>query len=90
MTLADIIGTLAATLSTATLMPQTFRVLRTRDTRSISLATFAIVCLSTTTWGIYGVMIASWPIIVTNALTFPMGAIILALKIRQIRADRRG
>lgn len=90
MTPADIVGTLAAVVSTTTLLPQTIRVLKTRDTRAISLATFAIVCASATLWGIYGVLIGSWPVIVTNALTFPMGAIILALKIRQVRNDRAG
>lgn len=87
---ADIVGTLAAIVSTATLLPQTIRVLKTRDTRAISGATFAIVCASTTLWGIYGVLIGSWPVIITNVLTFPMGAIILALKIKQIGDDRRG
>lgn len=90
MTAADIVGTLAAIVSTTTLLPQTIRVLRTRDTRAISLATFIIVCLGATLWGIYGVLIVSWPVIITNALTLPMGAIILALKLRQIRDDRKG
>ena len=90
MNAADIVGTLAALISTTTLAPQVVRVLKTRDTRAISLATFVIVCVSATLWGIYGVLIASWPVIVTNVLTFPMGAVILAMKIGQIRRDRRG
>ena len=89
MTPADIVGALAAVISTTTLLPQTIRVLKTKDTRAISLATFLIVCVSATLWGVYGVLIGSWPVIITNALTFPMGAIILAMKIRQLRGDKR-
>ncbi|MBY0423197.1 MAG: hypothetical protein K2Q06_12900 [Parvularculaceae bacterium] len=88
MTPADIVGALAAVISTTTLMPQVVRVLRTGETEAISLATFVIVCVSATLWGVYGALIGSWPIIVTNGLTLPMGATILVLKLRQVARDR--
>ena len=89
MTPADIVGTLAAILSTTTLAPQALRVFRTGETQAISLATFVILCTSASLWLAYGLLIASGPIIVTNALTLPIGLYILVMKLRQVRRDRR-
>ena len=89
MTAADIVGAFAAVISTTTLAPQVVRVLRTKDTEAISLATFVIICVSATLWGVYGMLIGSWPVIITNALTLPMGALILIFKLRQVMRDRR-
>lgn len=89
MTPADLVGALAAVVSTTTLMPQVVRVLRTRETEAIALATIVIICVSATLWGVYGALIGSWPVIVTNALTLPMGVVILVFKLRQVMRDKR-
>ncbi|MDE2578990.1 MAG: SemiSWEET transporter [Hyphomicrobiales bacterium] len=79
---ADIIGTLAATLTTLCWAPQALRILRTRDTKAISLVTQSAFAGGVALWLIYGLMIGSAPVIVANAVTFVLVSAIVAMKIR--------
>jgi MtN3 and saliva related transmembrane protein len=91
MGLADIFGGLAATLTTLSFFPQAMQVIRTRDTRAISLSMYTLFTLGIACWGIYGVLTLQWPIIIANGLTFLMAAMILAIKARDVvRAQRAG
>ena len=69
MDLADIIGGLAAVLTTASFFPQAVQVLRTRDTRAISLAMYTLFTAGISLWGIYGLMTMQWSIIIANGIT---------------------
>jgi MtN3 and saliva related transmembrane protein len=76
------IGACAATVTTLCWVPQALRILRTRDTRSISLVTQAAFTLGIGLWLVYGILIGSWPVTVANAVTLILVAAILALKLR--------
>jgi MtN3 and saliva related transmembrane protein len=89
MTPADIIGGLAATLTTISFFPQAIQVMRTRDTGAISLSMYALFTLGIACWGTYGLMTMQWSIIVANGLTFVMASMILALKARDVMAARK-
>ena len=80
----DLIGSVAALLTTLSFLPQVLRVLRTGDTEAISLAMYAIFVVGIVLWGIYGLLIGSWPVIVSNALTFILSGVILVQKIRHV------
>jgi MtN3 and saliva related transmembrane protein len=86
---AEIVGGLAAALSMFTFSPQAVRVIRTRDTAAISLATYVIVVVSTVLWGAYGVLTASAPIIIANVVNGGFSVVILALKARDVWRSRR-
>lgn len=73
-----------------TFAPQALRVIRTRDTAAISLTTYVIVVVSTALWGVYGALIASIPVVVANVVNGAFGLIILIMKLRDLRAGRRG
>jgi MtN3 and saliva related transmembrane protein len=79
--LADAIGMAAATLTTLCWLPQAIRILRTRDTRAISLVTQVTFAGGLTLWLTYGVLIESWPVIVSNVLTLVLVGAIIVLKI---------
>jgi MtN3 and saliva related transmembrane protein len=79
--LADVIGMIAATLTTLCWLPQTIRILRTHDTRAISLTTQATFACGVALWLYYGILIGSWPVIIANSLTLVLVSAILALKI---------
>jgi MtN3 and saliva related transmembrane protein len=81
-TLVETVGALAATLTTICWLPQAIRTIRTRETRAISLLTQAIFAMGLALWLVYGIGLGSWPIIVANALTLGLVAMILALKLR--------
>lgn len=89
MDLADIMGGLAATLTTISFFPQAVQVFRTRDTQAISLAMYTLFTMGIACWGIYGLMTLQWPIIIANGLTFVMAAMILALKARDVMSARK-
>ncbi len=76
------LGSLAATLTTISFVPQAVRAIRTRDTRGISTWMYALFTLGIACWFGYGALLGSWPMIVSNAITFALAATILVLKLR--------
>ncbi|WP_261967807.1 SemiSWEET transporter [Prosthecodimorpha staleyi] len=78
----EIIGAVAALCTTLCWLPQTIRVIRLRDTSSLSLATFSIFVIGIVLWLAYGIMIVSWPLILANVFTLALNGTILALKLR--------
>jgi len=89
MVLADIIGSAAAILTTASFFPQALHVLRTRDTRAISLAMYALFTMGVALWGAYGLMTMQWSIIAANGVTVVLAVLILSLKVRDVLAARK-
>lgn len=81
MTLTDLLGYTAATLTTASFVPQAWLTFRTRDVRGISLGMYSAFTLGVAMWLAYGVLLGAWPVIVANAITLALAATILAMKI---------
>jgi MtN3 and saliva related transmembrane protein len=79
--LVETIGMAAATLTTLCWLPQAIRILRTRDTRAISLLTQTAFAGGVALWFVYGVLIGSWPVIISNVVTFALVGTIIALKL---------
>ena len=78
----DWLGYIAATLTTLAFVPQAWRTLRTRDTRALSMLMYLVFTVGIAFWLAYGLVLGSWPIILSNGLTLVLAGIILALKIR--------
>ena len=76
------LGAIAATLTTVAFLPQAIKTIRTRDTRSISLGMYVVFTIGIVFWFCYGLFLHSWPMIVSNAITFVLAATILALKVK--------
>ncbi len=76
------LGTAAAILTTFSFVPQAAETIRTRETHAISLWMYALFTVGIACWFGYGIVLHSWPMIVSNAITFVLAAIILALKLR--------
>ncbi|MBC7480943.1 MAG: SemiSWEET transporter [Rhizobacter sp.] len=81
MTLVDGLGYAAATLTTASFLPQAWLTFRTRDVSGISLAMYSLFTLGIVGWLVYGLLLQAWPIVVANAITFVLSAGILAMKL---------
>lgn len=69
MTIIEIVGFSASTLSVLNQFPQAIKVYQTKDTHSISLVMYCIVVLCITLWLIYGLMLSDKPLILANALS---------------------
>ena len=76
------VGYVAAALTTAAFVPQAVKTLRTRDTRGISLGMYVVFTIGLCFWLAYGIVLGSWPMIVSNIITLALALVILALKIR--------
>ena len=80
--LVEIIGALAAVLTTLCWVPQALKIVRDRETRAISLPGTMLCVLGVLLWLVYGLAIADAPLIGSSAATLAITATILALKIR--------
>lgn len=76
------LGTIGATLTTLSFVPQAVRAIHSRETRGISVWMYALFTLGVACWFGYGIALDSWPMIISNAITFVLAATILALKLR--------
>jgi MtN3 and saliva related transmembrane protein len=85
----DVIGYCAASMTTLSFVPQVIQTLRTRDLSGISLLMYAVFCAGLSLWLIYGIMLLSLPLIISNTCTLILAGIILWLKIRQVFAEKR-
>ena len=80
--LHDVVGYAAGLLASAAFVPQVAKTFRDRSTRDISLGTYMLFCAGVGLWLIYGLLIASWPVIISNVVTLALAGAVLVLKIR--------
>ena len=78
----EIVGLLAAFLTTAAFLPQVIHTIRTRSTHDISLRMYSLYTVGIFLWLVYGLLLHDVPIIASNSVTFLLSGTILALKIR--------
>jgi len=79
---AELVGYLAAILTTCSFIPQAWHTFRTRDVRGVSLGMYSVFTLGVALWLLYGLMLAAWPIVIANAVTLTLAATILGMKLR--------
>lgn len=77
---AQLVGSLAGTLTTVAYVPQVVKVFRSRSTEDLSWPTFLCLWLGIVLWIVYGVMLGENPIIVANVITLGLASMILAGK----------
>jgi len=83
-TAPEIIGYLAATLTTASFVPQAILTIKTKDTESLSLGMYSTFTLGVLCWLIYGIYLDDKAIIFANAITLLLAASILFFKIYNV------
>lgn len=79
---SDWIGYIAACLTTLAFVPQVWQVVRTRQTRDISLRMYILFTAGVALWLVYGILLGAWPIIVSNVVTTILAGIVLVMKLR--------
>ncbi|HSI44229.1 MAG TPA: SemiSWEET transporter [Methylotenera sp.] len=78
----NIIGSIAAVLTTIAFLPQALHSWKTRDLSGISLPMYSLFSLGVAFWFAYGLMITSWPVIIANGVTLVLASTVLMLKIQ--------
>lgn len=79
------LGYPAAVLTTLAFLPQAWQSWQTRDLSGVSLPMYAMFTVGVALWLVYGMAIDSMPVIVANAITLLLAAMVLWLKIADIR-----
>ena len=77
----DIIGTVAAILTTASFVPQVWLTFKTRDVSGVSLGMYSAFTVGVALWLVYGLFMGAWPIVVANAITLALAIAILVMKL---------
>ncbi|MEI9418474.1 SemiSWEET family sugar transporter [Mesorhizobium sp. Cs1321R2N1] len=81
MEIVTIVGYLAAICSMTSFTPQAWKIIRTRDTNSISAPMYVLTVLGFALWLTFGLMKDEWPIIITNAVCLILSAFILLMTV---------
>ena len=77
----EIIGYIAGILIVTTMIPQIYLSLKTKDLKGLSLLMIIIFFFSMLLWSIYGFLIRSYPLLITNSLATVISGIQLFIKL---------
>ncbi|MGX5804428.1 SemiSWEET family sugar transporter [Bradyrhizobium sp. Arg314] len=75
----SVIGCLAALCSVTSYTPQAWKIIKTRDTGSISAPMYAINVVGFALWLTFGILKNEWSLIITNVLILALSAFILLM-----------
>lgn len=76
------IGIIAACLTTLATVPQAFKVIKTKDTASISLGMYAMQTIGVLLWLVHGFIINDVALIGANSITFLLSMFIFVCKLK--------
>ena len=77
----ELVGYVAAVLTTVSFVPQAWHTFRTRDVSGISLGMYSVFAIGVALWLVYGLLLAAWPIVAANAVTLALAVAILGMKL---------
>jgi MtN3 and saliva related transmembrane protein len=86
MQIIEIIGSVAAVLTTLSFIPQAWQTFKTKDVSGISLPMYSMFTTGVLLWLVYSIALQSWPMIVSNCITAPVALAILSMKLRYRKA----
>ena len=78
ITLIDVVGSVAAGLTTLSFVPQAWLSFKTRNVSGISLSMYSAFTLGVALWLAYGLLLEAWPVVIANAITLVL-ALALAI-----------
>ncbi len=78
----EILGLVAAAITTSGFIPQVYKIWKEKSTHDISLNMYLLLTLGLTLWLIYGINIGSLPVILANGITLLLVLSIVFLKLK--------
>jgi len=82
MNLVEIIGSMAATCTTLSFIPQVLQIWRTHSAKDVSLPMYVTFVIGVALWLVYGLMMNAWPIIIANIVTIVLALAVVLMKLR--------
>jgi len=89
MTAVSIFGWIAMVCTTSAFIPQVIKIIKTKNVEDISLATFSLQSFGCLMWLVYGALGNDMQLLVANAITLMLAAIILIFKILDVIKKRK-
>jgi len=86
----EILGSLAAVITTLGWLPQLLKIRREKKADDISLVAIGTIATGVFLWTLYGLFIGSWPGIMANAVTFLFIVAIVGMKLHYGRTVQTG
>lgn len=76
------VGTFAGSMTTLAFLPQVLRVWQRRSAQDLSYGYLLAFATGVAAWFIYGLLIRSVPVVITNVVTLTLVCAIVAMKVR--------
>ena len=83
----EIIGFIAALLTTSAFVPQVLKVWKSKSTKGVSVSMYLVMLLGVFLWGVYGYIIESRSIMIANTVTGFLQLMILVLIFKNKNKD---
>lgn len=78
----EALGVAAAICSTTSFIPQLIKLVREKTADAISTRMYALTVTAFSLWSVYGLMLKSWPLVVSNLISLGLSSAILLLQLR--------
>ncbi|PKH49702.1 hypothetical protein CXF68_02880 [Tenacibaculum sp. Bg11-29] len=78
----ETLGLLAATLTTASFLPQVYKTWKTKSTEGLSLVMYSVFFVGIVLWLIYGIHLKSLPMILANGITAVSSLFLVIMKLK--------
>jgi MtN3 and saliva related transmembrane protein len=85
MDFTKIVGIISGLLTSISMLPQFFKLIKTKDSKNISMGMLVVLLMGVAGWVYYGFLRTDWIIIATNTFAFLVNFVtmILAIKYRR-------
>jgi MtN3 and saliva related transmembrane protein len=81
--LTELVGSLAAALTTLSFLPQVAKTWQTRSAADFSWIWLLAFAAGLVLWLVYGLVLMSWPLIAANTITLSLVLVIIFVKWRE-------
>lgn len=81
----QIVGLIAGTLTSSSLIPQLVKTLKEKKAEDVSIGMLLVLMLGVTTWVAYGLLREDLPIIITNSFSLLLNITMLVLRFKYNR-----
>lgn len=76
------LGLIAACCTTFSFIPQAVKIIKTKNTESISLSMYILFVTGVVLWFVYGIVIGDLPVAIANGVTLVFAGTILYFRIK--------
>lgn len=85
----SLVGYAAGVLTPLALLPEIYRTWKTKDAKDLSYYWLGSLTIGNTLWAIYGFLISSLPLLISNSVSIALGIVLILLTIKYNTKKRR-